>query len=75
MINNAPLHWFSTKQSSLETRCSFGSEFIAMKQCCEYLKGLGYKLRMMGIPVNKIIVLSMEITNQSCGTYMSQIQY
>ena len=23
-----------------------------MKQCCEYLKGLRYKLRMMGIPVN-----------------------
>ena len=31
---------------------SFGSEFIAMKQCCEYLRGLRYKLRMMGIPVN-----------------------
>ena len=30
---------------------SFGSEFTAMKQCCEYLKGLRYKLRMMGIPV------------------------
>ena len=29
---------------------SFGSEFIAMKQCCEYLRGLRYKLRMMGIP-------------------------
>ena len=23
-----------------------------MKQCCEYLRGLRYKLRMMGIPVN-----------------------
>jgi hypothetical protein len=31
---------------------SFGSEFVAMKQCCEYLRGLRYKLRMMGIPVN-----------------------
>ena len=51
MINNAPLYWFSKKQSSMETN-SFGSEFVAMKQCCEYLKGLRYKLRMMGIPVN-----------------------
>ena len=25
---------------------------VAMKQCCEYLKGLRYKLQMMGIPVN-----------------------
>ena len=24
---------------------------MAMKQCCEYLRGLRYKLRMMGIPV------------------------
>jgi hypothetical protein len=23
-----------------------------MKQCCEYLRGLRYKHRMMGIPVN-----------------------
>ena len=24
---------------------------MAMKQCCEYVRGLRYKLRMMGIPV------------------------
>ena len=30
---------------------SFGSEFVAMKKCCEYIRGLRYKLRMMGIPV------------------------
>ena len=29
---------------------SFGSEFIAMKQCRKYLQGLQYKLWMMGIP-------------------------
>ena len=51
MLNSAPLFWFSKKQSSMETS-SFGSEFVAMRQCCEYLKGLRYKLRMMGIPVN-----------------------
>ena len=51
MINYAPVYWFSKKQTSCETSF-FGSEFIALKQCCEYLKGLRYKLRMMGIPVN-----------------------
>ena len=51
MANMAPIYWFSKKQSCIETS-SFGSEFCAMKQCCEYLKGLRYKLRMMGIPVN-----------------------
>ena len=51
MLNNAHLFWFSKKQSSMETS-SFGSEFVAMRQCCKYLKGLQYILRMMGIPVN-----------------------
>ena len=49
-LNQAPIYWFSKRQNGVE--CStFGSEFFAMKQCCEYLKGLLYKLRMMGIPV------------------------
>ena len=49
-LNRAPIFWFSKKQGGIETS-SFGSEFIAMKQCCEYIRGLRYKLRMMGIPV------------------------
>jgi hypothetical protein len=51
LLNSAPIYWFSKKQTSVETS-SFGSEFIAMKQCCEYVRGLRYKLRMMGIPVD-----------------------
>ena len=49
-LNSALIHWHSKKQGCVETS-SFGSEFVAMKQCCEYLRGLRYKLRMMGIPV------------------------
>jgi hypothetical protein len=30
---------------------TFGSAFVAMKQATEYVSGLRYKLRMMGIPV------------------------
>jgi hypothetical protein len=48
-LNNAPIYWTSKKQVSVETS-SFGSEFTAMKQCTEYVRGLRYKLRMMGIP-------------------------
>ena len=48
-LNNAPIYWLSKKQNSVETS-SFGSEFMAMKHCLEYLRGLQYKLRMMGIP-------------------------
>ena len=48
-LNCSLIHWWSKKQASIESS-SFGMEFIAMKQCCEYLCGLMYKLRMMGIP-------------------------
>ena len=48
-LNSSLVCWISKKQASVETS-SFGSEFVAMKQCCEYLRGLRYKLRMMGIP-------------------------
>jgi hypothetical protein len=47
-LNSAPVHWMSKKQGSVESS-TFGSEFCAMKHCCEYLRGLRYKLRMMGI--------------------------
>jgi hypothetical protein len=50
-INSSPVYFLSKKQTSVETS-SFGSEFVAIKQCCEYRRGLRYKLRMMGIPVN-----------------------
>ena len=49
-LNSSLIFWFSKKQNSVESS-TFGSEFIAMKQCCEYIRGLRYKLRMMGIPV------------------------
>ena len=47
-LNCVPVYWWSKKQNSVES-LSFGSEFIVMKQCCEYVRGLRYKLRMMGI--------------------------
>ena len=50
-LNCSLIYWWSKKQNSVESS-SFGTEFIAMKQCCEYLRGLRYKLRMMGIPID-----------------------
>ena len=49
-LNGEPIYWNSKKQTSCETS-SFGSEFCAMKQATEYVKGFRYNLRMMGIPV------------------------
>jgi hypothetical protein len=51
-LNSAPIYWYLKKQTSVETS-SFGSEFIAMKQCCEYIQGLRYKLCQMGIAIDK----------------------
>jgi hypothetical protein len=51
-LNGAPIYWSSKKQTSCETSM-FGSEFVAMKQATEYIHGLRYKLRMMGITVDK----------------------
>ena len=48
-LNKAPIYWMSKKQASCETS-TFGSEFCAMKQGTEYVRGLRYKLRMLGIP-------------------------
>jgi len=50
-LNSSPIYYHSKKQTSLETS-SFGSDFIALKTCCEYIWGLRYKLRIMGIAVN-----------------------
>ena len=38
-LNNAPIYWFSKQQTLCETS-TYGSEFIAMKQACEYVRGL-----------------------------------
>ena len=42
--------FFSKRQNTVETS-TFGSEFVAMKQAIEMIKGLKYKLRMFGIDI------------------------
>ena len=49
-VNRAPIIAFSKRQNSVETS-TFGSEFTAMKQAIELVKGLKYKLRMFGVPL------------------------
>ena len=46
----APLIWFSNRQPTVETSV-FGAEFVALKNGLETVRGLRYKLRMMGIPI------------------------
>jgi hypothetical protein len=49
-LNLAPIIWYSKKQNTVETS-TFGSKFEAIKVATEILRGLWYKLRMMGIPI------------------------
>ena len=50
-LNMAPIKWISKRQATVETSV-FGAEFVALKQGIEYLRGLRYKLRMMGVEVS-----------------------
>ena len=68
-LNSAPIYWYSKKQTSVETS-SFGSEFIAMKSCCEYIQGLRTKLRMMGIPVEAPAYIFGDNQSVLCNTTM-----
>ncbi len=48
-INMACIDWVSKRQSKIETLV-FGAEFVAMKHGVEKLRGLRYKLQMIGVP-------------------------
>ena len=50
-LNPSPITWYSKKQTSVETS-TFGSEFMALKVGIEMVKGLRYKLRMLGVPLD-----------------------
>ena len=50
-LNMAPVMWLLKKQSTIETSV-FGAEFLAMKIGMEALRGLRYKLQMMGVPIS-----------------------
>jgi hypothetical protein len=50
-MNMAPIVWFSKKQATIETSV-FGAEFVTMNQGMEALRGLRYKLRMMGVSIS-----------------------
>ena len=82
-LNNSPIYWFSKKQGGIETS-SFGSEFIAMKQCCKYLRGLRFKLRMMGIVVdgpsfvygdNKSVLINASVPESALRKKSNSIAY
>ena len=82
-INSAPIYWLSKRQTSAETSSS-GSKFIAVKQCCEQVRGLCYKLRMMGITIyfqiyilgyNKYVLYNKSKRNSSLENKSSSVAF
>ena len=55
-LNNALIYWTSKKKTTVETS-SFGSKFMVMKHATEYVRGLRYKLRSMGVPVDECVYI------------------
>jgi hypothetical protein len=49
--NPAPNIWLSKQQATIESLV-FGAEFVVMKHGIEMLRGLRYKICMMGIPLS-----------------------
>ena len=82
-LNNAPIYWMSKKQGSCEVS-TFGSEFTAMKQAVEYVRGLRYKLRMLGIPCeepsfvygdNKSVLANTSVPASTLKKKMNSLSY
>jgi hypothetical protein len=50
-INRALVTWYSKRQPLVESSV-FGAEFVALKNGMESVRGLRYKLRMMGVEIS-----------------------
>jgi hypothetical protein len=71
-LNMAPITWFSKRQKSVETS-TFGSEICACKKVAtEMCRGLRYKLRMMGIPLDGLGYMYCDNNSVVCNTTMAE---
>lgn len=66
-LNMSPMIWYSEKQATIKTSV-FGAELVAIKHEMEALRGLRYKLLMMGVPIDGSSFIFMATTCQSCTT-------
>ena len=83
LLNQTPIHWFSKKQSTVET-ATYGSEFIAAKQATEQIIDLRYTIRMLGVPLdgpswmfgdNQSVVTSSTIPHSSLNKRHNALAY
>ena len=53
-VCNHGIHAVILKEQSTIEKSGFDGKFVAMKQVIDALRGLRYKLRMMGIPISSL---------------------
>lgn len=58
-FNRSPILWYSKKQNGIEPS-TFGSEFMGLKTATDLVKGLRYKCRMMGIPLDAPTIMRVD---------------
>jgi hypothetical protein len=51
-LNCMPVKWYSKRQKTVETS-SYGSELVATRIAIELVQELRYKLRMLGVPIDR----------------------
>lgn len=51
LVQNAPIIWYSKRQSTVESS-TYGSEFVALRIAKDLVVALRYKLRMFGVPID-----------------------
>ena len=80
--NCALVYWQSKKQGGVETSSFGADDLTAMKQCTEYIRGLKYKLRMMGIAVdgpaygdNKSVLANSTVPHSTLKKKSNSISY
>ena len=50
-LNTALIQWFSKNQATIVISV-FGVEFLATEIVMDIFRGVGYSLRMMGVPIS-----------------------
>lgn len=50
LLNQTPMDWFTKKQATVET-ATYGSEFVAARNCVEQIIDLRNTLRYLGVPI------------------------
>ena len=82
-LQTAPIYNCLKSQNTVETS-TFGSEFMDMKLACEYIRGLRYNLRIMGIPFsdtcfmygdNKLVLYNTTLPESTMKKNSNSIAY